>query len=206
MNTTEILMRAAVSESGAIGAMLGRAFAETPVARACLDRCSTAERLAKVTRLYVGLTRAAFRGGDVEVVKDGGAIVGAQLSFAPGRRPLVELRGWLAMAWGAIGTGWRGVDRYALYDQHVSPCHPRDPHLYLWVLGIDPGSQGRGHGGAFLRSLGERADRERWPVYLETDRETSVRLYERHGFVVEKELVIAKLGDLRTWTMRRSPR
>lgn len=197
--------RATLAEADAIGAMLGRAFAENPVARACLDRSSEAERLAKVTRLNVGLTRAALRRGDVEVVRNGSAITGAQLSFAPRRWPL-DVRSWLSMAWGALGTGGRGVDRYALYDQHVSPYHPREPHLYLWVLGVDPGSQGKGIGSAFLRALGERADRERWPAYLETDRETSVRLYQQHGFAIEQELVIAELGDLRTWTMRRSPR
>lgn len=189
----------------AIGAMLGRAFAENPVARACLDRASEAERLAKVTRLNVGLTRAALRAGEVEIVREGGVIAGAQLSFAPGRWPL-DLRAWLAMAWGALGTGWRGVERYALYDEHVHPLHPTGPCFYLWVLGVDPPLQGRGLGGAMLRALCARADRAGVPTYLETDKESSVRMYQAHGFEVERDITIAKLGDLRTWTMLRHPR
>lgn len=200
----QLIARAEAAELPAIGAMLGRAFAENPVARACLGHCSVEDRLAKVSRLNLGLARAAMRAGEVAVRREGGAILGAQLSFAPGHWPL-DLRSWLAMAWGAIGTGWRGLERYSVYDQHVSPLHPREPHLYLWVLGVEPGAQGRGIGSAFLRALGERADRERWPAYLETDRETSVRLYQRHGFVIENELTIAPLGGVKTWTMRRSP-
>lgn len=195
--------RARASE---LGAMLGRAFAENPVARACLDRATPEARLRKVTRLNLGLVRAAQRRGVIEVVHEAeGALAGAQLAFGPAGWPL-DLRSWLAMAWGAIGTGLRGVERYARYDEHVHPLHPRAPHWYLWVLGVEPRLQGRGVGTALLRSFCARADGDGLPAYLETDRESSVRLYERHGFEVAREISIGELGGLRTWTMWREPR
>jgi GNAT superfamily N-acetyltransferase len=188
-----------------LGAVLGRAFAENPVARACLDRSTTLDRLAKVTRLHTGLVRAALRRGDVEIVRAGSAIAGVQLSFAPGRWPL-DLRGWISMARGALGTGVRGVERYALYDQHIQRLHPAGPCFYLWILGVDPPRHGQGAGGALLGALCARADRARLPVYLETDKETSVRFYRSSGFEVDHEITIAKLGDLPTWSMIRHPR
>lgn len=197
--------RGAPADVGAIGAMLGRAFAENPVARACLDRSSTAARLAQVTRLNTGLVRAALRRGDIEIVRDGSAIAGAMMTFLPGRWPL-DLRGWASMAWGALGTGRRGVERYALFDQRVGALHPRGPCTYLWILGVEPSMQGRGIGAALLGELAQRSDRAGVPVYLETDKDSSVRLYRSHGFEVERDITVAKLGDLRVWTMLRHPR
>lgn len=199
------IARGAREDVGAIGAMLGRAFAENPIARACLDRSSTAERLAQVTRLNTGLARAALRRGEIEVVRDGSAIAGAMMTFAPGRWPL-DLRAWASMAWGALGTGPRGVERYAVYDQHVGTLHPKGPCTYLWVLGVEPSMQGRGIGAALLGELTQRCDRSGVPAYLETDKETSVRMYRSHGFEVDREVTVERLGGLRAWTMVRHPR
>ncbi|MEU4572171.1 GNAT family N-acetyltransferase [Nonomuraea sp. NPDC023979] len=56
-------------------------------------------------------------------------------------------------------------------------------HFYL-----DPATQGRGIGGAVLRSLLERCDREGAVVWLDVLQGSAARrLYERHGFAVEIE-------------------
>lgn len=195
--------------------VLGRAFAENPVARACLSHLDRSTRLERVTRLNRGLVGATLRaGGDLEVTRHaspGGSarIAGVQLSFAPGRWPLGP-RAYRSMAVGALSTGLRGTWRYALWDHHVHPHHPREPHFYLFVLGVDPDLQGRGVGGALLRRFCARADAARTLAYLETDKPESVRIYEGHGFEVARELEIPPLsagnGPLRTWTMRRPPR
>lgn len=185
--------------------MLGRAFADNPLARACLSHCTAQQRLTRVSALNAGLVGAARRDGTIEVARDGDAIVGVQLWFAPGAWPL-GLGAWISMARGALATGWRGVDRYARYDQHIHPLHPEGPHFYLWMLGVEPSAQGRGVGSALLRSIIARSESAGLPVYLETDREISVRIYQRHGFEVEREVTTPSLGDLRTWTMLRHPR
>ncbi len=188
----------------AVCEMLGRAFAENPTARATLAHCTEAERLSRVVRLHRGLVRAAVAEGHVEIVRDEaqGKIAGASLFFAPGP----SRGGWRAFAWmavGALGVGARGTYRYWLYDRHVGPLHPAEPHYYLFVLGVEPAFQGRGVGSALLRTFCERADRAGVAAYLETDKASSVKLYERHGFVVKDDFEIASLGGLRTWTMLR---
>lgn len=188
-----------------VSAMLGRAFSENPVARATLAHCSPEGRLARVIRLHRGLVRSVHLGGEIEVVRHEGRVVGASLTYPPeGNRAGLAAFAWTAL--GALGVGPRGTYRYWIYDKHVSPLHPSAPHHYLFILGVDPPHQGRGVGAALLRALCDRADRSRSPAYLETDKESSVRLYERHGFVVREDLTIPELGGLRTWTMWRPPR
>jgi len=60
--------------------------------------------------------------------------------------------------------------------------HPQDPHWYLWIIGVDPARQGRGHGAQLLDAMLERVDAEGMPAYLEASTPRNARLYERHGF------------------------
>ena len=81
--------------------------------------------------------------------------------------------------------------------------HPKQPHWYLFVLGVDPKLQGQGLGGKLLERLNERADRDGVIGYLETDRESNLRLYQRYGFQIVTDHTLARVRDLRLWTMVR---
>jgi ribosomal protein S18 acetylase RimI-like enzyme len=78
-------------------------------------------------------------------------------------------------------------------------------HWYLPAIGVDPAYQGRGIGGALLRPMLTRADRENRPCYLETFRERNTAFYRRYGFVSLTAEVHAESG-LPFWGMRRDPR
>ena len=61
---------------------------------------------------------------------------------------------------------------------------------YLPVLGVAPVYQGQGYSSRLLKPMLARADREGLPVYLETQLEKNVTLYEHFGFrVVEQGLI-----------------
>jgi transposase len=49
-------------------------------------------------------------------------------------------------------------DLHAVLEQ-MATCHPREPHWYLPMIGVDPPHQGRGYGGALLSYALERCDR-----------------------------------------------
>ena len=86
----------------------------------------------------------------------------------------------------------------------VDALHPPEPHLYLSVLGVDPGAQRGGLGSRLLEPGLEHCDREGVPAYLESSKEANVPFYERHGFRVTREVAMPKGPSL--WLMWRDPR
>ena len=79
------------------------------------------------------------------------------------------------------------------------------PFLYLQILGVAPDFQGRGFGGRLLDGVIQKSDREKLPLYLETETEPNVRMYEKRGFRVLKKISLPGLG-LPVWEMVREPR
>lgn len=80
----------------------------------------------------------------------------------------------------------------------------RQPHWYLWILGVDPEAQGQGVGSALLRSMMGREDVRGRACALETMKERNVRFYKKHGFRVTGH-GRAPFGGPEVWAMRRDP-
>jgi len=99
-----------------------------------------------------------------------------------------------------VAQGLRVATRWSRIAQHLQARHPPQPHWYVSSLGVSPSVQGRGVGGALLAALLERADREEFPTYLETDRARNVAFYGARGFRVEERI---SLLDVPVWCMRR---
>lgn len=76
--------------------------------------------------------------------------------------------------------------------------------MYLLVLGVKKAHQGKGLGGLLLRALIEDCERRGLPLYLETETEENVRLYERFGFELIRRIDLARL-QLPMWEMIRDP-
>jgi ribosomal protein S18 acetylase RimI-like enzyme len=82
--------------------------------------------------------------------------------------------------------------------------HPKEPHAYLFVLGIEPALQGKGLGSQLIQAGLNRADDAKVGAYLESSDPRNVPFYQRQGFVVRDELQIA--GGPKVWFMWRDPR
>jgi ribosomal protein S18 acetylase RimI-like enzyme len=82
--------------------------------------------------------------------------------------------------------------------------HPRKPPYYLPFVGVDPSAQGRGLGKTVLRPVLERCDALGLSAYLENTNARNLALYERLGFRVLEELVVARDGPS-VWCMWRDP-
>ena len=76
------------------------------------------------------------------------------------------------------------------------------PHIYLLIIGVSQEFQGKVFGGKLLRAIVEKAEIERKPIYLETQTESNVKLYEKYGFHVTKEIILPEL-NLPMWLMVR---
>jgi len=187
----------------AAASVLARAFRDNPGMCGLLRGDPAETRLRVLQRCMLGFAEAVRRHGVAEVVKERAEISAVSLAFPPGGYP-PPLRAELMIAAGPLLSGPRRVLRFARAHDQIHQRHPRYPHWYLWMLGVEPERQGQGLGSALLKSLSARADSERAPCYLETDRASAVRLYERHGYAVLSDEVLPAL-DARFWFMRRGP-
>jgi ribosomal protein S18 acetylase RimI-like enzyme len=188
-------------EIRAAAQVLGRAFRDNPGMIAILPGRTEETRLRLVESCMVGFVASVVRYGVAEVVKDAGAIVGVSLSFPPGAFP-PPFYATVIQARGPVRAGLGAAVRFARVDMEMRKRHPHYPHWYLWFLGVSPECQGKGFGSVLLRSLSGKAESDGTPCYLETDKPSSVKIYERHGYRVEAEDVLPSV-DLRLWYMRR---
>jgi ribosomal protein S18 acetylase RimI-like enzyme len=104
--------------------------------------------------------------------------------------------------------GWAGFQRFNDVVSYTDTLHQQfapAPHWYLWGLGVDPSQQGKGIGGALLQPVLSRADAAGQPCYLETQNESNLPFYQKHGFTVASDGVVPK-SNLRVWAMVRQPK
>jgi predicted N-acetyltransferase YhbS len=85
----------------------------------------------------------------------------------------------------------------------IEQLHPPEPHMYLAVLGTDPGRQGEGIGGRLMAPVLEECDRDGVAAYLESSKERNLAYYSRFGFRVTSELDLPR--GPRVWGMWRDP-
>lgn len=76
------------------------------------------------------------------------------------------------------------------------------PYIYLNVIGVSPKFQGNGFGGKMLKALIEKAENEGKSIYLETQTEDNVKMYEKFGFEVIKKIIMPGI-NFPMWEMAR---
>ncbi len=188
-----------------VATTLARAFRDNPGTLALLAGRDADERTRILRRVAVGFALATVAHGHGEAVFDGDEPIAVSLSFAPEQYPFA-LGARALISAGPVTAGPRAAMRYARIGAYLERHHCTDPCWYLFMLGVAPDHQGRGLGGTLLRALSRRADDAGVRCYLETDRQTSVKLYERHGYVVTRQDRLAMLDGLEFWTMTRPRR
>jgi ribosomal protein S18 acetylase RimI-like enzyme len=101
-------------------------------------------------------------------------------------------------------AAYRRFDAYMSYADRLHGRYAPESHWYLWVLGVDPPSQGKGIGGRLIQPVLARASADGTACYLETEMERNVRFYEKYGFKIVGEGTIPRHG-LQVWAMLREP-
>jgi ribosomal protein S18 acetylase RimI-like enzyme len=77
------------------------------------------------------------------------------------------------------------------------------PYIHLLIMGVSQEFQGKGFGGILLRAVIEKAETERIPIYLETQKEENIDFYEKYGFSVKKKIILPEPLNLPMWLMVR---
>ena len=80
----------------------------------------------------------------------------------------------------------------------------KEPHWYLANIGVAPEYQGKGYASKLIKPMLERIDKTDYSVFLETNFEGNVGLYEHLGFEVIDETLIPET-EIRNWAMIRKP-
>jgi GNAT superfamily N-acetyltransferase len=156
-------------------------------------------------RVKRGFVEAAVRHQEAHGVWRDGVLSGVSLAQSPEQYPpSISAKFWQSS--GCATTGPRGVLHFLRVDAALARKHPRDPHYYLFVLGVDPPSQGHGLGKALLTALSARADARSLPCYLETDKRENIVVYEHSGYRVIEEFDVPNVPGFHLWTMRRPHR
>jgi len=123
---------------------------------------------------------------------------------------LAEMSLWRMLVSGAM---WSGIKMGQEYSQKIAKVfkpieEDRKKHMgdqafiYLFIIGVASGYQGQGYGRFLLDGLINTAEENQMPVYLETETEMNVRLYEKFNFEVIDKVVLPVIG-LPMWEMVR---
>jgi ribosomal protein S18 acetylase RimI-like enzyme len=163
------------SEAAAATGVITLAFSTDPVARWMYpDPEQYLRHFPEFVRAFAG---GSFDKGSAYLAKDGG---GAALWLPPGVEPDEDP---------LIGLFWSSTsdevqkDLFPIFDQ-MAEFHPRYPHWYLPMIGVEPGRQGSGIGSALLQHTLANCDADGLPAYLESSNQMNIPLYERFGFEV----------------------
>jgi ribosomal protein S18 acetylase RimI-like enzyme len=86
-------------------------------------------------------------------------------------------------------TGLARLPRGAAMAAAMADAHPAEPCFYLAFIGVAPRLQGAGLGSLLLERTLARVDAARTGAYLENSNPRNLKLYERAGFAVTREIV-----------------
>jgi GNAT superfamily N-acetyltransferase len=181
--TGDISVRAArARDVTALARVLGRAFYDDPPFGWMLPDERSRER--RATGVFAAILRShAMRYGGVDVASRGDVIVGGAIWLPPGHwaptagQQLRALPGYFR----ALG---RDMGRTSALAAAMARHHPREPHWYLYAIGVDPAAQGGGVASALLRPRLAHCDASGQAAYLESSKPGNVPLYEHFGFEV----------------------
>ena len=202
--TSTEVVRLVASQRDRAAEVLARAFHDDPIYTCEIPE--ETQRFPPLRSMFRAVVKYGLLYGEAYTTS---AVNGAACWLPPGS---TEVTAWRAVRSGMAVVpmkmgrdAWRRLSAMLSYAEELHKCLMVRPHWYLWVLGVDPASQGRGIGGKLIEPVLVRADQESVPCYLETETEWNVAFYSRRGFEVVNEGEIPELG-VRIWIMVREPR
>jgi GNAT superfamily N-acetyltransferase len=130
------------------------------------------------------------------------------MAWVPGK--YAEMTLWRMIRSGAIWSGMRMGHQPSQLLQQVFRTIDLDrknymgsrSYLYLNIIGVAQKYQGQGFGSLLLRALIEISQQDQVPIYLETETEENVQLYQHFGFSVINKATLPII-DLPMWEMIR---
>lgn len=188
---------------GEAAAVLARAFEHDPLTVYTLPKPSA--RVPGQRWLYEHWLRVVAPMGGSFIAKDGS---GVAIWWPPGGRDHITFGAFLraGLAWTPLRMGLRYTLRMIRTARDVETNHYPGfgaPHWYLDILGVDPRRQRSGVGGALIRHITDRADKDGIACTVVTHYLANVPYYERFGFRLLKQTLLAP--GVQVSSLRREP-
>ena len=119
---------------------------------------------------------------------------------------------WRMIRSGAMGAGmrmgWNVAKQMGSVFKPIAEDRRKhmaeNPYLYLLVIGVTTEQQGKGFGRKLIGAAIEKSEREGIQLYLETETEENVKMYEHFGFRLLEKITLP-IVDLPMWEMVREP-
>ena len=133
------------------------------------------------------------------------------VAWVPGK--YADMTAWRIIRSGAMGAAMRmGLNASKKLGPIFKPItEDRHEHmvnsnyLYLLVVGVATKLQGKGFGRKLIKAAIEKSEREGLQLYLETETEENMKMYEHFGFRLFKKIMLP-IVDLPMWEMARKPK
>jgi ribosomal protein S18 acetylase RimI-like enzyme len=133
------------------------------------------------------------------------------VAWVPGK--YADMTAWRILRSGAIGAAMRmGLNVSKKMGPAFKPfTEDRHEHmagytyLYLLIVGVATKLQGEGFGRKLIDTAIEKSEHEGLQLYLETETENNVEMYEHFGFRLLKKITLP-IVDLPMWEMARKPK
>jgi ribosomal protein S18 acetylase RimI-like enzyme len=77
-------------------------------------------------------------------------------------------------------------------------------HWYFQNIAVKPEEQRKGYGGLLISTMIKNIESDGLPIYVETNTEKNVSIYQKHGFEILEHVMIPKT-DVPLWCMLRNP-
>jgi ribosomal protein S18 acetylase RimI-like enzyme len=125
---------------------------------------------------------------------------------------LADMTFWRMLRSGAMKYGMRIGMKLAQRMKLVLKPLPEDrkkhmegkPYTYLMMIGVASRYQGKGFGRRLLQAVIDESEKRGDFLYLETETEENVQIYQRFGFKTVKQIALPIL-DVPMWQMIREP-
>jgi ribosomal protein S18 acetylase RimI-like enzyme len=195
------LVQLEVAQTGQAAELLARAFHNDPLYMLVIPEAD--KRAEVLSWLFDRVVHYSLLYGEVHTTR---MLEGVACWLPPGQTELtigrVVRSGLYATPLKMGLAAYRRFDTYMGYAGKLHKRYAPESHWYLWAVGVNPPSQGRGIGGRLMEAVLVRASADGTACYLETGVERNIRFYEKHGFEVVGEGRVPGQG-VQVWAMLR---
>lgn len=121
--------------------------------------------------------------GFCQILSEEGEDLAATMWMLPGGSMATPVAASLSLAATfLLDSGWTGMKNGFATGDAMEKHHPKEPHVYLFTVGVIGAGRGRGLGRRLIESMLDACDRTGTMAYLENSNPANTRVYNSLGF------------------------